>query len=429
MNLQNTLTSFLDLLPAELIPPDHWEDRIEATLCDQLQGFLQMVRVETRWSSLNITHHIHLCQTKQDVCANQLLLLASTFIDSAVQLCLSLLHPGVVGEPGCSLTNSWMVSKDVDESWETSGLLWCTLAPQAIATSAISLWSVDTHTLGKQKVYWCHSYTHNHTQASNTWIHNNRLPDDQSHESETSPTFNELLYGPLSTSPQTPLTRTFFSHFFLETDGNSHITSMAGVIHAFKHAVRYSPGASVAFVSAVWTKRVVTQVHADRVAQYLTVPVKQFRVHCSPQHPSDERNSGQHFDVFQRDPFTPSPRQNQGSDVTTDIRPGQLADVSVIVQEASFSGSHGRARKLAANRDDGARQGEIAVRMCLEVGGSLSTNWQSDVNYVHIVYVFLQLCCGKGGCSFGDAAHYRHTLLRSVTLATPRSDLQHKIVF
>lgn len=151
MNLQtDILTSFLDLLPAELIPPDHWEDRIEAAPCDQLQGFLQMERVETRRSSLNITHHIHLCKTKQDVCVNQLLLLLSTFIYSAVQLYLSLLHPGAVGKPGCSLTNSWMASKDVDESWETSGLLWCTLAPQAIATSSISLWSVDTHTLGKK---------------------------------------------------------------------------------------------------------------------------------------------------------------------------------------------------------------------------------------------------------------------------------------
>lgn len=46
-----------------------------------------------------------------------------------------------------------------------------------------------------------------------------------------------------------------------------------------------------------------------------------------------------------------------------DIRPGQLAAVTVIAQEASFPGSHGRARKLAAKEDDGARQGEIAVRM------------------------------------------------------------------
>ncbi len=51
--------------------------------------------------------------------------------------------------PGLSLANSWMVSSDVDESLETSGLLRCTLAPQAFATFSISSWSVDTHTLRK----------------------------------------------------------------------------------------------------------------------------------------------------------------------------------------------------------------------------------------------------------------------------------------
>lgn len=132
------------------MPPDHWEDWIEAVLSDHLQSFLQMERMETWRSSLNITHYIHLCKTKQDVCVNQLLLLLSTFIYSAVPRYLSSLNPAVVGVPGCNLTNSWMVSKEVDESLETSGLLRCTLAPQAIATFSISVWSVDTHMLEKQ---------------------------------------------------------------------------------------------------------------------------------------------------------------------------------------------------------------------------------------------------------------------------------------
>lgn len=162
MDLQNDmLTSFLDLLPAELMPPDHWEDWIEAMLNDHLQGFLQMERMETWRSSLNITHHIHLCKTKQDMCVNQLLLLLSTFMYSAVPRYLLSLHPAVVGVPGCNLTNSWIVSKEVDESLETSGLLRCTLAPQAIATFSISVWSVDTHMLEKQNctvvIVFCNS--------------------------------------------------------------------------------------------------------------------------------------------------------------------------------------------------------------------------------------------------------------------------------
>lgn len=52
-----------------------------------------------------------------------------------------------VGVPGLSLMNSWMVSNDVEESLETSGVLRCTLAPHALATFSISSWSVDTHTL------------------------------------------------------------------------------------------------------------------------------------------------------------------------------------------------------------------------------------------------------------------------------------------
>lgn len=56
------LTSFLDLLPAELVPPDHREDRIKALQRDHLQGLLQMERMEARGRSLNVAYHTHLCK-------------------------------------------------------------------------------------------------------------------------------------------------------------------------------------------------------------------------------------------------------------------------------------------------------------------------------------------------------------------------------
>lgn len=59
------LTSFLDLLPAELVPPDHWEDWIKAVHQDQIQGLLQVMWMETRGRSLNVTHYIHLCAMKK----------------------------------------------------------------------------------------------------------------------------------------------------------------------------------------------------------------------------------------------------------------------------------------------------------------------------------------------------------------------------
>lgn len=61
------LTLFLDLPPAELVSPDHREDRIEAVQRDQLQGLLHMERMETRGRSLNVAHHIHPCgKTKSE---------------------------------------------------------------------------------------------------------------------------------------------------------------------------------------------------------------------------------------------------------------------------------------------------------------------------------------------------------------------------
>lgn len=231
-----------------------------------------MERMETRRSSLNITHHIHLCKTKQDVCVNQLLLLLSTFIYSAVPRYLLSLHPAVVGVPGCDVTNSWMVSKEVDESLETSGLLRCTLAPQAVATFSISVWSVDTHMLEKQNctvvivvcnavllVTWlfllhiCRYYTwvcqwqnealikrgkqHSgcadlHPAVNSTHIHSQRktgyLTVDcviikapglwkikAPLESGTSPTFNELFCGQLSTFPFHPFKKKLKNSFFL----------------------------------------------------------------------------------------------------------------------------------------------------------------------------------------------------------------------
>lgn len=58
------LTFFLDLLPSELVSPDNWENRIEAMQRDQLQGLLQMERMETRGSGLDVTHHVHHCKHK-----------------------------------------------------------------------------------------------------------------------------------------------------------------------------------------------------------------------------------------------------------------------------------------------------------------------------------------------------------------------------
>lgn len=61
------LAFFLDLLPAELVSPDHGEDRIKAVQCDHLQGLLQVVRMETGRRSLDVTHHIHLCENKDEL--------------------------------------------------------------------------------------------------------------------------------------------------------------------------------------------------------------------------------------------------------------------------------------------------------------------------------------------------------------------------
>ncbi len=62
-------------------------------------------------------------------------------------------------QPGFSLLNSLMVSSELEESLDTSGLLLCTWAPQALATLAISSWSVDTQTLQKHKQHnvYCHT--------------------------------------------------------------------------------------------------------------------------------------------------------------------------------------------------------------------------------------------------------------------------------
>lgn len=52
--------------------------------------------------------------------------------------------------PGFNRTNSWMVSRELEESLDTSGLLRWTWAPHALATFSMSSWSVDTHTLGER---------------------------------------------------------------------------------------------------------------------------------------------------------------------------------------------------------------------------------------------------------------------------------------
>ena len=56
------LTSFLNLLPAELVSPDHREHRVEVLLLDHVQGLLHVARVETRGRSLDVTHDIHHCE-------------------------------------------------------------------------------------------------------------------------------------------------------------------------------------------------------------------------------------------------------------------------------------------------------------------------------------------------------------------------------
>lgn len=317
---------------------------------------------------------------------------------SAVPQYLLSLNPAVVGVPGCNLTNSWMVSREVDESLETSGLLRCTLAPQAIATFSISVWSVETHMLEKQNctvvivvcssvllVTWlfllhrCRYYTwvcqwqnealvkrgKKHPVCADLAVSSTHLTVDcviikapwlwkikVPLESGTSPTFNELFCGQLSTFP---------FHLLELPFKPCPTTSLAEAINAFKRAPTDSLCASIAllffhvsrFLMFERSVLVVAYLHVDRrVSVDLTVPVKPSRVHRGPQHPSDERNSGQHFNVFQRDPFTSSSRQNQGGYVSTDIRPDQLAGVTVITQQASFSGSHGRACKSAAKGDN-----------------------------------------------------------------------------
>lgn len=82
----------------------------------------------------------------------------------------------------------------------------------------------------------------------------------------------------------------------------------------------------------------------------LTVPVEHVGVHSGSQHPSNERDPGQHFDVFQWNPFASSSRQNQGSYVSRTTGPGRLGGVrravqlSVIPHEAPFPGSHGASK-------------------------------------------------------------------------------------
>lgn len=49
--------------------------------------------------------------------------------------------------PGLSLMNSRMVSSELEESLDTSGLRRITRAPQSLAMHSISSWSVDTQTL------------------------------------------------------------------------------------------------------------------------------------------------------------------------------------------------------------------------------------------------------------------------------------------
>lgn len=137
------LTSFLDLLPAELVPPDHREDGVEALLRDHLQRLLQVEGVEAGGGGLDVAHHADLWVNNN----NKTLQSENGRAQGPPPGSRS--GPGV---PGLILTNSWMVSRDVDESLETPGLLRWTLAPQDFATFSISSWSVETQTLRKKKV-------------------------------------------------------------------------------------------------------------------------------------------------------------------------------------------------------------------------------------------------------------------------------------
>lgn len=53
-------TSFLHLLPAEVVLSDHREDGREALLGDHLQGLLQVEGVQAGRRGLDVTDHIHL---------------------------------------------------------------------------------------------------------------------------------------------------------------------------------------------------------------------------------------------------------------------------------------------------------------------------------------------------------------------------------
>lgn len=66
-----------------------------------------------------------------------------------VPLCLYYLQTGETWFliPGLSLINSRMVSSELEESLDTSGLRRITWAPQSLAIRSISSWSVDTQTL------------------------------------------------------------------------------------------------------------------------------------------------------------------------------------------------------------------------------------------------------------------------------------------
>lgn len=74
--------------------------------------------------------------------------------------------------PGLSLMNSRMVSSELEESLDTSGLRRITRAPQSLAMHSISSWSVDTQTLRTREHGTCLTRHMSHTlhvsQATHT---------------------------------------------------------------------------------------------------------------------------------------------------------------------------------------------------------------------------------------------------------------------
>lgn len=58
-------TSFLDLLPAEVVPAHHGEDGVVALLGDEGHGLLDVVGMQAGRRGLDVADDVHLCQNKK----------------------------------------------------------------------------------------------------------------------------------------------------------------------------------------------------------------------------------------------------------------------------------------------------------------------------------------------------------------------------